>query len=312
MKNMITMAVYFDVPDAHGYPFDKADYFEAYAELTQYLAERSIDLVIVRSMQSYEGGGKFERSWKIIDGELIENGPVTVKLVYDKGANRTSAITDIKLINCDEIEDICSDKRVTQEKFPDISPKSFYSDRDSVEKVREAFSGEEKIVVKPLDGFGGEGVVITDVDSACEIYKQSDQTMLAQQFIDTSKGITGITDGMHDLRAVVINGYTALCYLRIPAEGSLISNYSLGGTIRYVSSEKLPDAALELIARIDNELSEFGHRVYSIDMAFEGDRAYLIELNARPGINSTTRGKEAIPYMDALSNLLALAATELE
>lgn len=304
----MNLAIYFDEPGAEDYPFSQKDYKFAYRELVQKLNENGINTVIARGFDTYMGTGKFSKGWVFDDeGELQEVDAFEVDLVLDRGAEDTFKATDVKAVNNREFNELCADKTKTYELFSDLCAYSAaVNDRASFLRELETIDGD-KVVIKPLSGFGGRGVQILDKQDARQQAGTLEYPQLMQKYIDTTGGIRGVVDGPHDLRIVVFSGNPVLAMVRQPAEGSLIANVALGGTLTYKDLSSIPESAMELVKTIDQRLEDYGTRAYSIDMAFEGENVFLIELNSRPGLNSSNKGKEAVLFQDELVKTLLTA-----
>lgn len=161
--------------------------------------------------------------------------------------------------------------------------KKYYPARspESVHETLQKISGSE-IVLKPPLECGGRGVKIIPRKTLASIASTS--AMLAQEFIDSSSGIKGIVKSTHDLRVVFVNNKLIYAFVRKPAQNSLLANLAQGGSMFYVSKQKLPKSLFPIIKEIQNAFSFFDPKIYSIDFMFDqGQRPWIVELNTMPG-----------------------------
>lgn len=144
--------------------------------------------------------------------------------------------------------------------FPDLIIDTIVT--DDLAEI-EAFVKEHgKVVMKPLDGFGGAGISLLELDSVIE--KPPEQMML-QRYIPDIK-----TQG--DKRIIVINGEPIGALLRIPPENDFRANLAVGGSYaKYVMN----DRDREICDKIKPFLLENGIYFAGVDLI--GD--YLTEIN---------------------------------
>jgi glutathione synthase/RimK-type ligase-like ATP-grasp enzyme len=301
------IAVYFTDDGINGHPLLEEEYLSAYFELSETIKNLGSEMYIVRTFGSYKGSGMFSRSWKYgsTKEELIECGEIKVDVVYDKGDGDTLKAEDVSVVNSRKLNLICSNKKLTYDLFQDISPKSFQPNNkeDLLNAVAQVTS--KKVVVKPLLGFEGREVRIVDKEEVDEKFIDSTNfPVIVQEFIDSSHGIPGIVEGIHDLRITLLNGEVVMCFVRTPPPGGLLASVAQGGTLSVIDFKNIPSEAISLAEEVDKELSVCGRRLYSVDMAFIEGNPVLIELNSRPGIRERSRGVQAEMLMDSLAHLL--------
>ena len=130
------------------------------------------------------------------------------------------------------------------------------------------------MVIKPDDGFGGEGVELVqteeELDSALARIRDSKARMLVQKYVATSKG--------KDVRVQTI-GFEAVFALCRQASNpdEFRSNFHLGGT---VSEYPLTEDMKELCHKVAKAL---GLRMAGIDLLFGEDGFVVGEVNSSPG-----------------------------
>jgi glutathione synthase len=141
----------------------------------------------------------------------------------------------------------------------------------------------DKIVLKPLSGAGGKGIVIVDKNNFDISMLHTKITYIAQDFVDSSQGIPGICEGYHDLRILMFNGRPTLSFVRTAKTGSLLSNVSQGASAAVLEITDIPQEILDIAHRVDSELLHYNHRFYSSDFFMSNGKPYLVEINSMPG-----------------------------
>ncbi len=285
---MKKIGVFFDAPGYHEYPFDIEEYVVAYDELATEFARQGGQFFIVRGQDTFLGNNRFSRGWRFGNAEFeaVEE-PITLDVIYDKGHFVSDGASAV--LNDRELDDLCVDKWKTCQRFPEYSPHTeLVHDEKELRAALKKFP-EDRIVFKPKDGEEGKGVII---GSAADILAAESQfPALVQEFIDTSGGIPGIADGLHDLRLHSICGEMVLAFVRTPAEGKLVANVSQGGTETEVPADKVPADVMKIFRDIDSRLSHYPKRVFCVDLGRGHDGVWkLIELNSKPGLSADWRG----------------------
>jgi glutathione synthase len=135
-------------------------------------------------------------------------------------------------------------------------------------------SEKEKMIMKPLDSYGGTGVIIIEksamqnIKSLLEFYitKSSDQSnyVILQDYVE------GADQG--DVRVLMLNGKPIGALRRRPSEGDIRSNITAGGK---VEKYKLNKKDIELCNRIGKKLVQDG--IYYAGLDIIGSK--LIEVN---------------------------------
>lgn len=298
----MTIAVYFTEPDSSGPPFEKPEYVRAYHSFAKRIMGKGGKFCIARSMDTFLGNGTFSRGW-MFDGQSFHehSGPIHADTVFNKGED-FRADADTHVINRPELDAACMKDR-TYELFPQFCPQTFIvrSDEEFAETLGKIHS--KIVVVKPPHLGAGKGVHIgrrEDLRSLPKAYP-----LLVQEFIDTSAGIPGIVEGMHDLRLILIEGGIIICYLRTPPSGEFIANRARGGTLRIIPQHLIPHEASAIAQNIDASLSSIPERVYSVDLGRDRSGTWkLIELNSPPGLTDLDVHPDAETYHEALAELL--------
>lgn len=295
------IAAFFKAPGKNDYPLNKNEYLNSYQQLTKVIDDLGGKLYLVRSQSTYLGEGKFSNSWQFgPGGEVVETGPIKADVVYDKG----EFVTDgkVPVLNSEPINQICTDKWLTYQTFPDLCPATFLVlNRDQLEEALSKVPSQLK-VVKPVDGEEGRGVFIgpsQEILSAPVEYPA-----LVQEFIDSSGGLPPYAEGIHDFRVAILNGEPVFAYLRTPPPNQYQANVALGGQTTIVKIEDIPEQFLEIVKKVDSHMSQYGTRLYGVDMAMTNNQAKIIELNSRLGLVENARHPVFAQYKQRLAKLL--------
>jgi glutathione synthase/RimK-type ligase-like ATP-grasp enzyme len=137
-------------------------------------------------------------------------------------------------------------------------------------------------VVKPVDGEEGKDVYIQEKETLSSLELR--YPILLQEFLDSSGGVPGIVEGLHDFRVAILNGAIIYSYFRTPPQGSYLANVARGGKFEVIDPEKVPLQFIEVVKKIDEQLEDVGHRFYGIDFAMTPQGPRIIEMNSRLGL----------------------------
>ena len=166
-------------------------------------------------------------------------------------------------------------------------------------------SDQEKMIMKPLDGFGGSGVIVIEkaamknIKSLLDFYvhptKGSSNYVILQDYIE------GAENG--DVRIIMLNGKPIGALRRRPAEGDARSNISAGGT---VEKYKLTKEDKLLCDKIGAKLVRDGIYYAGLDII----NGKLVEVNVMsPGtlkdINKLNNTKLQVKIIDFLEEKVA-------
>lgn len=135
-------------------------------------------------------------------------------------------------------------------------------------------SENDKMIMKPLDGFGGSGVIIieksamSNIRSLLDFYINRDNGH--SNYVILQEYIEGAEEG--DVRILMLNGEPIGALRRRPIKGDLRSNISVGGT---VEKYKLTKADKILCLKIGEKLVRDGIYYAGLDLI----NGKLIEVN---------------------------------
>ncbi|MFB6208382.1 MAG: RimK family alpha-L-glutamate ligase [Candidatus Nanohaloarchaea archaeon] len=265
-------------------PFEKEAWNSEYMLFSD-IAEKNGLKFYLAHYREYENG-VLREAYAVEDGEWVVVEDVEIGGVFDKflfNADtyelKKQMAEETGILNDPELERLCKDKLETAERFSRV-PETKKATEENIAEFLE----DGRAVVKPRYDFGGRGVQI--IDSMEELEPVDPEETVVQRFVDASHGIPGTAyEGVHDLRAYVVDGEITFGLVRVPDEG-LISNVARGGSQFAFPVEKFPSDALELVDEVKEELSGFSPAMYSVDMVYdENGSAWIVELNSKPGLS---------------------------
>ena len=152
--------------------------------------------------------------------------------------------------------------------FADLMPKTIIS--KNFLEIKEFVSKLNKVVLKPLYGKGGEGIILLEsndkmFDKKLENFLLGEhEPIMAQEYLPIVK--------KGDKRIILINGEPVGCLNRIPAEGEFRSNLGVGGLPELA---ELSSRDIEICQRISKTLIDYDLYFVGIDVI--GD--FLTEIN---------------------------------
>ncbi|MBT7928796.1 hypothetical protein HN682_02600 [Candidatus Peregrinibacteria bacterium] len=309
-----TIAIYFSEPEPMADPFHKLQYLEKYKEIISAVEAQNVTVYIVRG-DSYVGEGRFTHGWKFVGDKLVDTeGEVKADLIFNRdNKNTIPVINDCSIINKPAFDELCLNKLKTFETFSDISPKtaainSFFEYQKYIGKWE--MQPEDRIVLKKNFEARGRGIVILPVSEITEDVYQDWKDVLVQEFIDSSLGIEGLVEGLHDLRVTVIDGIPINSFIRKPEEGSFLANVDLGGTGFSIDIADVPDEVFVLIDKINQQVSEYRPLIYAADFMNSPKGYKLVELNSRPGVQHPDWSNTYKKFNDAMVQMLIDAVKE--
>lgn len=275
-------------------------YKNSYIHLAKFAQERSIDLRFVIGEENYSNG-KFLSSWKFING----TPEPTSQSFYPHIVYVRSRIYNLKFkrkINNVRLENICRDKLLSYLTFPKFIKKTLLATKDNTLNIGKLKT--DLIVLKPRYGSNGDDVKILS-KRAISSKDISTKELIAQEFIDSSAGITGLITRRHELRIYVMNGDIKAGYIRVPAKDSYLANISKGATEKLINLNQIPYSATYLQRQIDNTFKEIVPRLYTIDIMYEKGEPWVVELNDNPGMPDINVQPFTDNYLNALLDLLS-------
>jgi len=164
-------------------------------------------------------------------------------------------------------------------------------------------STKDKMILKPLDGYGGSGVIVLEknatqnINSLLDFYisgKRDGNYVIVQEFIE------GAEEG--DTRVLLLNGEPIGAYKRIPAEDDIRSNIKAGGSAK---KHTLTKQEIYICKKIGPKLVSDGLYFVGLDII----KGKLIEINVvSPGgitrINKFNRTKTQVKIIDFVEKVI--------
>jgi glutathione synthase/RimK-type ligase-like ATP-grasp enzyme len=302
---MKTIAIYVDSLELPGRTFENGHYWEAYSDLLLLLKARGVEAYLVSDNGTYLGKGIFTQGFtfaeKLRSPEEMTHVPfIRADVVYNRGA---FAGNDIPVFNSRQVHLLGMDKILMFEQLGKYQAFSVAChSRRQLKEALDQIKTDLVVVKDPIDS-GGRGVWIGTREEVLAKVPAGRYPLLAQEFMDTSVGIPGILEGMHDLRLEIGGGEIWTCYVRTPKKGEYRANVAQGGTARYIPRQQTPPAVAELAKRID---ARFGSqpRFYAMDFANTPEGWKLIELNSQPGLVALNTNEEVAYGLTRLADYL--------
>ncbi|MEE3328750.1 MAG: glutathione synthase [Myxococcota bacterium] len=229
----------------------------------------------------------------LAEGGQVERAPVR-EVVFDEEVDlalqRVDPPVDEAYITATQILGICRKTRVLNrptsilaynEKlfalhFADLMPEtSVTRDIAELERWLDELGGE--MIIKPLDGKGGEGIFhLTQGDrNLSSILEQA--TRFGERLVMAQRYLPGIREG--DKRILLLEGEPLGAVLRVPGDGEVRANFHAGGQARTAG---LDERDHEIIARLAPTLRSEGLFFVGIDVI--GGRLTEINVTSPTGL----------------------------
>lgn len=279
-------------------------YKDSYMRLAQFAEARNIDLRFVLGVEQYENG-VFKSYWKY-ENENYTYIPKSfvADLVYLK--ERSRKFEGMKRVNSIFLEEICRDKILTASVFPQFVKKTILLTAENISDLDKLRT--EVVVLKPRSGTGGKNVQVLDKQQITAQMLANDE-FVVQELIESSSGIPNLIEQRHELRLYVMNGEIQSAYIRLPATGSYLSNISQGATVQLITTDQIPQSARKIASEVDTKFTETFPRVYTVDLMYEKDQAWIVELNDQPGLPDVSVQPLTDNYLHVLLDLFVSGLT---
>lgn len=272
-------------------PFSKDWKCQDYAEYTEMLEDK--DVKVVCGEYRWYSDGKMEKAfhwngekWEKVEDEELDGVYDLFRHDDEKYQLKKHMKEKVGILNDPKVAEICQDKMETYGKFSEYMPETRKASEENVRKMLEEHG---KVIVKPRYGSSGEGITI--IESLEEFNRADEEDLLVQEFIGDA-GIPELgVEGPHDLRILIVNDEIVGSYLRIPGEGSELSNVAQGGSKNYLELEDVPENVREIVDDVSGELRDYRPVVYTVDFMMAG-KPYVVELNSQPGVYYHGPGRE--------------------
>ncbi|HVI69434.1 MAG TPA: hypothetical protein VM581_03160 [Magnetospirillaceae bacterium] len=300
MKTVVIFCRYIDQAKP---PFNTAYYTAAYIDLLLALKKQGVQAYFATNPTTYKGDGVFTTAYTtdkicpVADFAVVHN--IKADVVYDKG---DFTATDVTLLNPEYVSTISASKAETYKLFSKYQPLTFIcKSRAELEDALQKLAGD-LVVVKDPHGNGGHLVFIGSREKVLSLVPDT-FPLLAQEFVDTSGGMDGLADGMHDLRIMMGGSNIWGSRVRMPAPGDFRANIAQGGSEYYISVDQIPTEPSRMAHEISQTFKDYPHYI-ALDFALTNKGWRLIELNSKPGLTAADSGPEAAHILNQLAAYL--------
>lgn len=188
----------------------------------------------------------------------------------------------------------------------EIIPKTYVSkDINYLQQIINE-SDQDQMIMKPLDGYGGKGVIIIEksasknIKSLLDFYVNNSTKDGKSQYVILQEYIPGAEKG--DVRVFMLHGEPIGALRRVPSNGDVRSNISAGGT---TEKHKLTKEEIVICRKIGVKLVRDG--LYFVGLDLIGNK--LVEVNVlSPGAiteyNRLNKTKLQIKIIDYLEKIV--------
>jgi len=271
------------------YPLETQEQSKAYCQFAL-IAKKEFDIEIVLLPLSQYKKGTFSNGWVEKNGHWVKKKVLPkVQVILDKTSflyNKIPVKQEIDLhhivVNPWELDLIASDKLFTNTVFAHITPATFKIESHQDIHQHLPLIPTKKIVIKPRLGYGGKGIQIINKGETHKI--SSAEFSILQPFVDSSNGIKGLAESIHDLRIIFAGERVIASYIRTPQPNSLICNIGQHGKARFLTNAQIPKQLREPIRYIQKTFAHFPYKLYTADFFFQKQKPLLIEINTRPPV----------------------------
>lgn len=263
--------------------------YPVYIRLLEFCQDKGWQ-VYVLTRRTYKGEGIFEGSWLFSNGKFKQVfEKVHIDLVYD----RTGGVIfppardkNVIFVNRRDFKIFCWDKWMAFRKIGKYMPETFWvGEKNNLENALSQIK-TDWVVLKPFNGLKGVGVFIGPRNEASSFrFVGKNPKYIAQEFLDTSLGIPGITDGLHDLRIAIINGKAVWAHVRVPPKGSFKANAAAGGILSEVDYGLVPSTVKKIVEEISKLFyRKYDNPIFSLDFGIGKDSVpKIFEINDQIG-----------------------------
>lgn len=290
--------IYFTQKEVAEDPYARMpDRREIYWSIFREGRDRGFDMYLGVKPTLYHGGMEFENALFFVgDRFVFKEERIIFDAIYDRSPKKDFPPLDIdhKTLNTLAFKKLANNKDLTYELLSEYMPKTFpIASEQDFQNALAQFRPEETAVFKPVDGFGGKGVIIAEARSITSDLFVPGRKFILQKFVDTSKGVPGIVSGRHDLRIIIMNGTPILLQAREPKPGEFRANISQGGNCFEFPYEKVPVAIQSIVSKVHPMIDTlFSSPFYSIDFGVDSDGTpYIFEINDQIGLKGAITGE---------------------
>lgn len=163
-------------------------------------------------------------------------------------------------------------------KFPAYTPTTIVT--SDIEEIKAFAEKQQRIIVKPVDGFGGKGIVFFTSGEDDAVLKQA--THQGRHWVIAQEYLPAASEG--DKRILMLNGDPMGAILRLHAEGQELNNLDQGATAHPAT---LTDQDLRLCSALKAGLIEQGVFFVGIDVI--GNKLIEVNVTSPTGLQELCR-----------------------
>jgi len=246
--------------------------------------------VYVLTRKTYQGSGIFKGGWLFCKDQFLKTKKtIKIDLIYDRtgGVKFPLEEDSTAVVNRRDFKLLCWDKWQAYQILSKFMPQTLWvGKKDNLVSVLPKIK-TDWVVLKPFNGLKGVGIFIGPKKEALEFkFLGKSPQYIAQEFIDTSGGIKGVTSKLHDLRVVIVNRKVIWSHVRIPSPGSFKANVAHGGNIKEVNYQKqVPEEVKRIVNPIAKRFFEkYDNPIYSLDFGIDKAKGpFIFEINDQIG-----------------------------
>lgn len=245
----------------------------------------------VLTRKTYRQSGIFDGGWQFDKGIfLLKKDPIKIDLVFDLtgGIVFPPAQNErgIIFVNCRDFKILASDKWLSYQALSEFMPTTYWvGKKENLLRVLPLVKNDW-VVLKPHNGLKGIGVFIGPKKTAINFeFSEKYPLYIAQEFVDTSRGIKGLVEDEHDLRVVIANSRVVWSHVRTPPPGKRTANVAQGGTIKEIDYHKqAPTAVKKIVGQIIPKfMKKYDNPIFSVDFGISPTGPKVFEINDRIG-----------------------------
>ena len=260
-----------------------------YLELLELCRKMGWDSYVFTRL-TYMEGGIFKGSWRYDNGKFeVVTQPVKADLVYDRTGGINFPPEDggkTIWVNRRDFKILAWDKWMGYQSLGKYMPQTLLVENEKELPEVVAKIKTDWIVLKPYNGLKGLGIFIGPKNEAKHFkFDEKYSKYIAQEFVDTSGGIPGVTGGMHDLRVAIVNGKIPWSHFRVPKEGTFLANAAQGGNLTELNPGLIPDNIKEIAMEVSGRFyKNYDNPIYSLDFGVGKDgKPMIFEINDQIG-----------------------------
>jgi hypothetical protein len=285
------------------YPFHTEAPAVRFRALAEALEDRGAELVLAVK-GTYLGSARFRNVMRLVDGKWTKTKEsVKASVIFIKSRGLVQDIEVPKrLASHPYLESLSDDRRQLYQELAAFMPKTFVIDAGSWSTAFKNIT-TEKVILKPAFANGSQGLQVVDRDGYEVDAALFHNPYIAQEFIDTSKGLSGYSDTYYEVRLHSMNGRITAGLVRKASAGKQVTQPNRVGCVMPIPDSKIPKKVLELAKRVDQQLSKYSPRFYAMDLLVGTDAVYLGALSSAPALPEVRT--EGVAYVKKFNTLLA-------